>query len=93
MKKVMLLMFVLMTSVSMAAWAADQAPAAPSALQAAPPVAAATVTVYQCPMDKYTSDKAGVCPLCGMNLEEQKMTAADAQAALDKTKDLIKKKA
>ena len=35
----------------------------------------------------------GVCPVCGMKLEEQKMTAADAQAALDKAKDMIKKRA
>lgn len=45
------------------------------------------VKMYVCPMDGYTSDKPGKCPLCGMNLKEKEMTAADAQSALDKAKE------
>lgn len=48
--------------------------------------AGAMKTVYVCPMDGYTSEKPGECPLCGMFLEEKEMPAADANAALDKFK-------
>lgn len=43
------------------------------------------VKMYVCPMDGYASDKPGECPLCGMNLEEKEMTAAEAEAAMEKT--------
>ena len=43
------------------------------------------VKTYVCPMDGYASDKPGECPLCGMNLEEKEMTAAEAEAAMEKT--------
>ncbi len=42
--------------------------------------------MYQCPMDGYTSDKAGNCPLCGMKLEEKEMTADEAKKALEESK-------
>lgn len=42
--------------------------------------------VYQCSMDGYTSEKAGECPLCGMDLEEKEMPADEAKAALEKSK-------
>ncbi len=45
-----------------------------------------TTKVYVCPMDQYTSDKAGRCKLCGMNLEEKEMSSSDAKAALEKSK-------
>jgi len=43
------------------------------------------VKMYVCPMDGYTSDKPGECPLCGMDLEEKEMTAAEAEAEMEKT--------
>ena len=49
------------------------------------------VKVYQCPMDKYTVSHE--CPLCGMKMEEKEVTAADAQAAIDKSKDEMRKRA
>ena len=42
------------------------------------------VKMYVCPMDGYASDKPGKCPLCGMDLEEEEMTAAEAEAAMEK---------
>lgn len=42
--------------------------------------------VHVCPMDQYTSDKAGRCPLCGMNLEEKEMSASEAKDAVEKSK-------
>ncbi len=42
--------------------------------------------MYQCPMDGYTSDKAGKCPKCGMELKEKEMTADEAKAAMEKSK-------
>ena len=48
------------------------------------------VKVYQCPMDKYTV--AHDCPLCGMKMEEKEMTAGEAQAAIDKSKDEMRKR-
>ncbi len=48
------------------------------------------VKVYQCSMDKYTVPSH--CPLCGMKMEEKEMTAADAQAAIDKSKDEMRKR-
>ena len=46
------------------------------------------VKVYQCPMDGYTV--SAKCPLCGAKMEEKEMTAADAQAAIDKSKDKMR---
>ena len=42
--------------------------------------------MHQCSMDGYTSEKAGKCPRCGMDLEEKEMTADEAKAALEKSK-------
>jgi len=50
------------------------------------------VTMYQCPMDQCTSKTAGKCPMCGMNMEEKQMTAGEAQEAMDKTKDMMRKR-
>ncbi len=44
------------------------------------------VTVYQCPMDHYTAEKAGTCPLCGMNLEAKEMPMAEAHKAMEDSK-------
>lgn len=49
------------------------------------------VKVYQCPMDKYTVSHD--CPLCGMKMEEKEMTAAEAQATIDQSKEEIRKRA
>lgn len=49
------------------------------------------VKVYQCSMDKYTV--AHDCPLCGMKMEEKEMTAGEAQAAIDKSKDKMRNRA
>ena len=46
--------------------------------------------MYQCPMDGYTSETPGECPLCGMELEEKEMTADEAKAALEKSKAATK---
>lgn len=43
------------------------------------------VKMYVCPMDGYASDKPGKCPLCGMDLAENEMTAAEAEAVMEKT--------
>jgi rubrerythrin len=56
------------------------------------PVSTEKMKVYVCSMDQYTSEKPGNCPMCGMKMQEKEMTAADAQAALDKSKDMIKKR-
>jgi hypothetical protein len=50
------------------------------------------VTMYQCPMDQCTSKTSGKCPICGMNMEEKQMTAGEAQEAMDKTKDMMRKR-
>ena len=44
------------------------------------------VKVYQCSMEGYTADKPGVCPFCKMQLEEKEMTAKEAKAALEQSK-------
>jgi len=46
----------------------------------------AMMKMFQCPMDKYTSEKPGECPRCGMKLEEKEMTADEAKAALEESK-------
>lgn len=43
------------------------------------------VKMYVCPMDGYASDKPGECPRCGMTLKEKEVTAAEAEAAMEKT--------
>lgn len=53
---------------------------------------AETATVYQCPMDKYTSREPGKCAVCGMKMEKKTMTAAEAQTAIDKAKDQMRKR-
>ncbi|GEM_PF-6936843 len=46
------------------------------------------VKVLQCPMDAHTVEIN--CPECGMKMEEKELTAADAQAAIDKTKEKMR---
>jgi hypothetical protein len=48
------------------------------------------MTVYQCSMDGYTSDKPGNCPKCGMKLNEKTMTASQAKAALEQSQNPVK---
>lgn len=43
--------------------------------------------VHQCSMDGYTSEKAGKCPKCGMDLEEKELPADEAKAALEASKE------
>ncbi len=49
---------------------------------------AGMVKVYQCPMDGHTI--SAKCPDCGMKMEEKGMTAGDAQAAIDKSKEKMR---
>ena len=49
------------------------------------------VKVLHCSMCDYTVPSN--CPHCGMKMEEKEMTAADAQAAIDKSKDMIRNRA
>ncbi len=49
---------------------------------------AGMVKVYQCPMDGHTI--SAKCPECGMKMEEKEMTASDAQAAIDKSKEKMR---
>ena len=46
--------------------------------------------MYQCPMDGYTSETPGECPLCGMKLEEKEMSADEAKKALEESKAATK---
>lgn len=48
------------------------------------------VKVYQCPMDSYTALRH--CAVCGMKMEEKEMTSADAQAAIEKSKEMMRKR-
>ena len=48
------------------------------------------VKVHQCGACGYTVPT--VCPHCGAKLEEKELTAGDAQTALDRTKDEIRKR-
>jgi hypothetical protein len=48
------------------------------------------VHVQQCPHCGFTvADK---CPMCDAVMEKKTMSASDAQAAIDKTKDMIRRR-